>query len=225
MYSARRLGTCLLILAAAGVAAFAADDKSPSERWEGAVKSFAAADRKNPPPQNAILFIGSSSVARWKSLARDFPEYQVINRGFGGSQIADAVYYADRIVIPYRPRMIVLRSGNNDINAGKSPEQVFEDFKGFVAKVRAKLPGTRIVFISINPCPLRWANFSKESNANQLIRAYCTPARNLDYVDIVPGMLGPDGKPRPELYVSDRLHPNADGYKIWVDKLRRHLAK
>ena len=86
--------------------------------------------------------------------AQDYPDYKVINRGFGGSQIADSVYYADRIIIPYKPRLIVLQAGTNDINAGKSPEQVLADFKAFVEKVRAKLPDTRIAFLSINPAPV-----------------------------------------------------------------------
>ena len=118
--------------------------KSPSQPWEGDIRAFEAADKKSPPPQGGILFIGSSGIRMWKTLAQDFPEHQVLNRGFGGSQIADSVYYANRIVFPYKPRLIVLRAGGNDIAAGKTPEQCAADFRVFVEKVRAKLPETRI---------------------------------------------------------------------------------
>lgn len=217
------LASCVVLLTFVTAARLSAEEKSPSRRWEQTIEQFEAADRKSPPPEGAILFIGSSSIVRWKTLAEDFSEHKVINRGFGGSQIADATYFADRIVIPYKPRLIVLRSGSNDIAAGKSPEQVLADFQAFVAAVRAGLPKVRIVFLSSNPSLLRWANFPKETKANELIRAYCTPERNLDYINIVPGMLGPDGKPRPELYAADRLHPNAEAYKLWAAELRPHL--
>lgn len=198
---------------------------NPSERFEKDIQAFEAADSKNPPPQDAILFIGSSGIRMWKTLAQDFPEYKVINRGFGGSQIADSVYYADRIVIPYKPRLIVLRAGTNDIAAGKKPEQVAADYKAFVKKVREKLPQTRIVFMSLNPSPVRWANAEKEQKTNQLIRDYIAAHENenLDYIDSFTPMLGSDGKPRPELYAADRLHNTPEGYKLWVSLVKPHL--
>ncbi len=196
-----------------------------SEHWEADIRRFEAADRANPPPQNAVLFIGSSGIVLWKTLAQDFPEYKVINRGFGGSQIADSTFYADRIVFPYKPRLIVLRAGTNDIAAGKSPEQVFEDFKAFVATVRARLPQTRIVFMSLNPSIARWGNFAKESKANELIKAFIAADKNLTYIDTVGPMLGTDGKPRPELYASDKLHNSPEGYKLWAQLVHPHLAE
>jgi lysophospholipase L1-like esterase len=209
----------LFPLAARVVAA----DKSPSERWEADIRAFEAADQKSPPPQGAILFIGSSSIRRWETLAEDFPQHKVINRGFGGSQISDCVCFADRIVIPYQPKLIVFRAGGNDINAGKTPEQVVADFQTFVAKVHAKLPETRIAFMSLSASPARWANVERESKANRLIREYVASQKNVDYIDTCDVMLGPDGKPREELFVKDRLHPNAAGYKLWVPIVRRHL--
>src|SRR5436853_118273 len=131
--------TLLLALFFAGSAL--AQNKTNS--FEKDVLAFEASDKTNPPPKNAILFIGSSSIRMWKTLAQDFPDYRVINRGFGGSQISDSIYFADRIVIPYQPRAIVFYAGGNDINGGKSAETVFTDFKTFVGKVRAKLPDTK----------------------------------------------------------------------------------
>lgn len=200
-----------------------AAEKMGSERWQKAIDAFEAADKANPPPQGAILFIGSSTIVRWKTLAQDFPEHPVINRGFGGSQIADSVCYADRIVIPYRPRLIVLRAGGNDIHAGKTPQQVAADFQAFVEQVRAKLPEVRIAYMTINASPSRWANVEREKQANQLIKAYIAAGQNLDYIDTCDATLGADGKPREELFVQDRLHFNDDGYQVLASLVRKHL--
>jgi lysophospholipase L1-like esterase len=211
----------LMIFSAAS--ASPAAEKSPSQPWEGDIRAFEAADKECPPPQGAILFIGSSGIRLWKTLAQDFPEYQVINRGFGGSQIADSVHYADRIVFPYKPRLIVLRAGGNDIAAGKTPEQVADDFRAFVEKVRAKLPETRICYMAFNQTPARWQNAGKEKRLNRLIKDYIESHENLDYIDAASLMLGSDGKPRPELLVKDRLHCSAAGYKLWTAIVRPYL--
>ena len=214
------LASLLLVCAPALLAA----DPSPSQRWEEDIKAFEMADRRNPPPQDAILFIGSSSIKLWKTLARDFPKHTIINRGFGGSQIADATLYADRIIFPCKPRLIVLGAGGNDIHAGKTPEQVAEDFKAFVEKVRECLPDVRIAFFSINPAPVRAAEMDKQRHANQLIKDYIAYGKNLDYINIFDAFLGPDGQPREDLFVADHLHPNAAGYDLRVELTRLHLG-
>jgi lysophospholipase L1-like esterase len=216
--------SCFLIPLLMGCLSAAAADPTPATPWESSIQRFEQADRRDPPPQNAVLFVGSSGIVMWTTLAEDFPKHTVISRGFGGSHISDSVRYADRIVIPYRPRLIVLRAGTNDMAAGKTPEQVFADFKAFVSVVRAKLPHTRIAFMSINPSIARWGNFAKETRANELIKAYIASNKNLDYIDVVAAMLGPDGKPRPDLYGPDRLHNSREGYKLWTALVRPHLG-
>src|SRR6266404_3697295 len=104
--------------------AICAEGEHNFAKWEKEIAAYEQMDRTNPPPKGSALFIGSSTVRLWKSLAQDFPDHQVINRGFGGSEIVDATHFADRIVFPYKPRIIFLRSGGNDIHGGKSPEQV-----------------------------------------------------------------------------------------------------
>ena len=203
----------------------AASSTLNSVRWEKEIRAFERDDVTSPPPAGAIVFIGSSSTRLWKTLARDFPGHAVINRGFGGSQIADSVAFADRIVIPYRPRMVVLQAGGNDIAAGKSPERVLTDFKAFVEKVRARLPETRIAFLSIHPAPVRWAQAERQKRANMFIKEYTESAQNLDFIDLWDQFLGPDGKPREDLFMKDRLHNNAAGYKIRADVVRPHLPK
>jgi lysophospholipase L1-like esterase len=192
-------------------------------RFEKEIRAFEKEDAKNPPPKNAIVFVGSSGIRLWKTLAQDFPNHRVINRGFGGSHISDSTYFADRILIPYKPKMIILRAGTNDIQAGKSPERVAADLKAFMEKVRGALPETRLVFLSLNPSPSRWANIEKERRANELIQAYIATQPNMEFIDISTSMLGPDGLPRPELYIADRLHPSAEGYKLWTSIVAPHL--
>jgi lysophospholipase L1-like esterase len=187
-----------------------------TNRFDADIAAFEAKDRTNPPPKDAILFIGSSSIRLWKTLERDFPEHKVINRGFGGSEIGDSVRFADRIVVPYRPKLVVMYAGGNDINAGKMPEQVAGDFKAFVEKVRAKLPQTRIAYISIAPNPARWSQVERVKRANELIREFTKASSNLAFIDVFPHMLGEDGQPRPEIFGDDRLHMNERGYALWT---------
>ena len=192
-------------------------------RFEGAVKAFEAQDKRNPPPTGAVLFLGSSSIERWKTLATDFPNTQVINRGIGGTHIEDTTYFADRLVLPYKPRLIILGAGTNDIADNMTPAQVFAEFQAFVTKVRAALPDTRIAFLGINPAPSRWAQRDNQQAANRLIKNYTASGRNMDYIELWDVLLGPDGKPRPELYVGDGLHPSTAGYQIRADVVRPHL--
>lgn len=194
-------------------------------KWESEIKAFESADKTNPPPPGAILFVGSSSIRLWKTLAQDFSEYNVINRGFGGSQIADSVAFADRIVIPCRPKAIVLYAGDNDLAAGKSPRQVFADFRAFAQKIQASLPETRIVFLCIKPSPSRWHLVEEIKTANRMIANYCRQKKRLIYIDIFKPMLGPDGKPRAELFLEDRLHMNSKGYALWTRIIKSRLQE
>ena len=194
-------------------------------RWEKAIAAFEKADKANPPPKGAILFVGSSTIVRWKTLAEDFPNHKIINRGFGGNQICDSTHFADRMIFPYEPKAIFLRAGGNDINSGKTPEQVFADFKEFVAKVHEKLPNTEIVFIGLAPSVARWKNAEKEKSLNTMIEQFTKQNPRLKYIDTYSMTLGADGQPRPELFVADKLHFNADGYKLLVERVRPFLPK
>lgn len=189
---------------------------NPHARWEKEIAALEEKDRENPPEKGGIVFVGSSSIKKWTTLQKDFPRHRVLNRGFGGSQLSDAVYFADRIVIPYAPRMIVVYSGGNDINAGKSPEDVFAAFKAFVEKVRAKLPEVPIAYISIAGNPKRWAQVEKVKAANAMVEDYIGKNRNLKYIDVFSQMLGSDGLPLPDIFVEDNLHMNPKGYALWT---------
>ena len=170
-----------------------------------------------------MLFIGSSTIRLWTTLAEDFPDHKVINRGFGGSEIVDSTYFSGRIVFPYEPTMVFFRAGGNDLWNGKSPEQVFADYQEFCSNAHEKLPGTKVVWLSWDHTPSRWKQADKEKRLNQLVKDYTESAPWLLYIDTADMVMGPDGKPRPELFLSDQLHLNADGYKLLAEKVRPYL--
>ena len=185
------------------------------------INAFQAADQKQMPPTGAVLFLGSSSIRFWTTLARDFPEIPVINRGFGGSLIQESTRYADRIVIPYKPKMIVFCAGTNDLAyGGKNPEQVFQDYKDFVAKIHEALPDTRIIYLSINPTVARWKLESEILETNHLIEDFAithnSKAEKLNFINTHPQLLTPDGQPQPSLLRTDGLHFNTEGYQVWT---------
>ena len=214
------------LLLTAGVLPFvSAAAEHDSSRWEKSIARFEAADKKEMPKPGGVLFIGSSSIRLWKTLKGDFPGVAVVRRGFGGSQIADSVHFAGRIVHPYQPRQIVMYAGDNDVASGKSPEAVLADFQTFVKVVHAKLPKTRIAFIAIKPSIARWKLSGKMAQANALIRAACDKEKRLEFIDIWQSMLGQDGKPKPNLFVKDGLHLNANGYALWTSIVKPYLAK
>ena len=184
-----------------------------------------AQDKINPPPKGEILFIGSSTVKRWTTLAQDFPQHKVINRGFGGTQIVDATHFADRLIFPHEPKLIFLRAGGNDLNAGKSAEQVFADYQEFVAKIQARLPKTEIVFISLSPSIKRWAQADKEKALNGMVQKFIAGKPGLKYLETNDLVLGKDGMPREELFVADKLHFNAEGYKLMTARVKPALPK
>jgi hypothetical protein len=205
--------------------AIGAETNHNFSRWEGEIAAYEAADRTNPPPRGGVLFIGSSTIRLWKTLARDFPGQPVINRGVGGCQIVDCTYFADRIVFPYQPRQIVFRCGGNDLWDGKSPETVFTDFKDFVTTVHARLPDTEIVFVSLSPTVARLKGAAKEKSFNTLVQEYVRNQPRLKYVETYDMVLDTDGQPRSDLLVEDRLHFNSRGYELLAERVRPFVLK
>ncbi len=206
-------------------AASAAGTNHNFAKWEKAISAYEQVDATNPPAKGSIEFIGSSTIAYWKTLARDFPGQPVFNRGFGGSEIVDSTHFAPRVIFPYAPKMILFRAGGNDLWAGKPPEQVFADFEEFAETVHARLPETKIVFISWSPTPSRWTQHEKEKTLNVLAEDYIRGKPFLQYIETYDLPLGADGRPRPELFMPDQLHFNADGYKLLADRVRPFLPK
>lgn len=209
----------LLALLAMSWLTSAAAQIAPPDRWEADIAAFEAADRADPPAPGGVVFIGSSSIRLWDTLHHDFPDTPIIQRGFGGSEIRDATRHAGRIVVPYRPRLVVLYAGDNDLSEGRTPELVRDDFAAFVERVRRDLPDVAIAFIAIKPSPARANLLDTARRANALVEAYARSQRAIRYIDIVTPMLGADGQPRPELFGADALHLNRSGYELWITRI------
>jgi lysophospholipase L1-like esterase len=183
--------------------------------FDEAIAAFVDADRAAMPPPCATLFVGSSSIRFWRSLKEDFPDRTVINRGFGGSTVWEVVHYFDRVVTPYRPREIVFYAGENDINAGRTPDEAYADFVQFMRLKEQKLGATPVWYISAKPSKLRVDQFGQQSALNARIRALAETRDDLAYIDIVAAMLKPDGAPK-DIFVADNLHMTPDGYALWT---------
>ena len=213
----------LLILALLPSLAQACADR-PGQ-WREDIAAFAAADHAHPPPAHPVVFVGSSSIRMWSSLAADFPGRAVINRGFGGSRIPDATYYADRLLAPYHPRAIVLYAGDNDLAEGCTPEQVRDAFAAFVRRARSLDARVPIAFIAIKPSVARKSLLPEIRQANALVREYARSQKGVDYLDVFTPMLGADGKPQPKWFGADGLHMNRQGYRLWTSLVRDWLHR
>lgn len=193
--------------------------------WEKDMQAFAKADRMNPPHKGGIVFTGSSSIRLWPNLSKQFPNRNVINRGFGGSHLSDVMTWADQVIFRYEPRQVVVYAGDNDIANGNSAEKVAQDFARLFQKIRGRLPSAKIAFISIKPSPSRVAYQATIQKANQLIQNFLKKQRNAAYIDVFSSMVNPAGRPKAEWFRADSLHMNEKGYEQWAKKIGPYLVK
>ena len=198
--------------------------------WERSIRKFEKQDQKNGIEKDFILFTGSSSIVYWKKLNEDMAPLNVLNRGFGGSQIPDVTHYVDRIVLPYKPKGIVFYAGENDITGlfvskKKTAEEVRDSFKQFYEKVTSSYSEVPIYFISIKPPKRRKKFWSEMQKANDLIENYCASLDNLHYINIVEPMLDKDGYVQTDLFKWDGIHMNSKGYEIWTSIIKPILLQ
>lgn len=187
--------------------------KAPA--FDEAIAAFGEADRAAMPPRCATLFVGASSIRFWRSLKEDFPDRTVINRGFGGSTIWEVDHYFDRVVAPYKPKEIVFYAGENDLNAGRTPDQAYADFVQFMRLKDKALGATPVWFISAKPSKLRFDQLAQQTALNTKIRALANTRDDLAYIDVVAAMQKPDGTPK-DIFVEDNLHMTPEGYALWT---------
>lgn len=221
-YKLAFLASWVIATVSTGWAADQDPKKHDPHRWDKQIAAFEKADQETMPPKNGILFVGSSSIRYW-NLEKSFPGKPVINRGFGGSEISDSLFFADRIIIKHQPRIIVFYAGDNDLARGKSSARVVKDYQAFVAKIHGALPRTRIIFVAIKPSIARWKLIKPIRQANSQILAITKKDPLQVFLDVDAPMIGSDGKPKPELFIKDGLHLNVAGYKLWNSLLRPHL--
>jgi lysophospholipase L1-like esterase len=194
------------------------------ERWRASLEGFAAQDKLTAPLPGGVLFVGSSSIRLWNDMESAFQSTAIIKRGFGGSLMRDCTRYVEQLVLPYRPRLVVVYAGDNDLAEGRTPADVLASYTEFVERVREALPDTRIAYLSIKPSPLRAALMPLAQRTNQLIATYSAQAANLDFIDVYSKMLDAEGRPRRELFLADALHLNPQGYAIWRSVIAQHLT-
>ncbi len=193
--------------------------------WEKEISAYERSDTTNPPASGSFVFIGSSTIRFWVTLAQDFPGEPVVNRGFGGSEILDSIYFAPRILFPYAPRKVFLRAGGNDLAAGRSVDKVFADFEEFAEVTHAKLPAAKIYYICCSPTVARWKQHDKEGRLNALVADFIKDKAYLQYINTDDLPMGTNGLPRPELFRPDGLHFNAAGYKLLAERVRPFVVQ
>jgi lysophospholipase L1-like esterase len=185
-----------------------------AKRFAERVAAYEAGDAATPPPTDAVLLAGDSQFDRWKTVREDLPGYTLINRGIDSFRTDDLIQYADRLIVAYKPRLVVLHVGGNDLTRGKTPEQLLADTQTLIAKIRAGLPGVKIAWSSTTPGPGRWEQAEKRKAANALVKAWAATQKDVVFIDLWDAMLTPDKQPREDLWVADRVHPNHAGYQI-----------
>jgi lysophospholipase L1-like esterase len=191
------------------------------------IKAFRTADSTSMPPQNAILLVGSSSFTKWKDVQDYFPAHIMLNRGFGGSSLRDVIYYANDVILKYKPKQILIYCGENDIAGSSSvtANTVLERFKTLYAIIRSKFKKVPIAFISMKPSPSREKYLATMQKGNALIKSFMEQQKRSSYIDVYSSMLDANGKILTHIFLSDKLHMNAEGYKIWQGVIAPYLVK
>jgi lysophospholipase L1-like esterase len=189
--------------------------------YEAEIRAFEEADRASPPVPGRVLFVGSSSIRMWVTLAEDMAPAPVVNRGFGGSKTAEVLAVFDRIVTVQAPSVIVYYCGDNDLGTDNTDwESAANGFIAFDRLARALWPRVRVFYIPIKPSVARWGNWEAMSRANEAVREYCEGTEGAEYLDTATPMLGVDGRPDPSLFLEDGLHLNEKGYAVWAAVVR-----
>jgi lysophospholipase L1-like esterase len=187
-----------------------------SEKWEETIKRFETADAAKPPVKGGVLLVGGSNARRWTDVSDYFPDHKVLNRGFGGARLENVLYYVDRIVLPYAPKVIILNAGGNDLSSGSSPQQICDAARAFITKVEASLPDTKIFIVGIPP--VRRAAQTPDGldglrKMNRMMEEMTKTQKHVEFIDLFPSFLDDKGEHRAELFVEDGTHFSPKGYK------------
>lgn len=211
------------VVSCAGIVYLAQGNQTNESRWESRIQAFETQDQDSFPPSNAILFVGSSSIVFWRSLADDMAPLTVINRGFGGSQMFELNQFRDRIVVPYKPKAVLVYEGDNDVASGKDPDEILSEYQDFLSHLHKNLPETDVYLIAVKPSISRKHLWPVMQDVNRRLQVLATQHGHVEFLDIATPMLNDDGSINPDLFVADNLHMNAAGYAIWTEVIRPKL--
>jgi hypothetical protein len=213
---ARRFGVAALFAVGLGVASLtepgAQAPQGQQIRFAEQVQAYLDRDRTSPPPAEGVLFIGSSIFRQWSGVAEQMAPLPAFNRAFGGSRTWEILHYMDRLVLPYRPRIIVYYCGSNDINANEPADAIVDRVRAFVERVHRALPATRVFFVSVNKAPQKREKWDVVDAVNREVAALAATLPHLEYIDVNPALFDASGEPRLELYRNDLLHFHAPAY-------------
>ncbi len=193
------------------------------KRFEKAIKVLTEKEHNFSKNKKRIVFAGSSSIRMWKDVQAAFPEYNVINNGFGGSHFSDLVYYYDELILRPQPDILFIYEGDNDIASGKNPKLIIKEAKQLISKIQKDLPQTRIVLIGAKPSLARWKLKKEYMKLNGLLEHLAKKTKGVGYADVWSAMVDENGDVFTDIFVDDNLHMNEKGYKIWEEVIGKHL--
>ena len=221
---ARVIPSLLVVIGIATPAAAQTGTIDPT-RFEQAIQAFEAEDRAMMPPAGAIVVTGSSSIRRWHpSLKQDLAPLTVVPRGFGGSTMQDVEHFLDRIVLPYKPRAVVIYEGDNDTGRyGVPPAEIAGRLGAIVERVHAALPSTRVYVMSVKPSLARVGVWDKAQETNLLYQQLAADNDLVSYIDVATPFLRADGKVMDDIFIADGLHLNEKGTRIWASTIKAAL--
>ncbi len=198
--------------------------QSPT-RFQAEIDQFKADKTDYSKSKNLILFTGSSTIRMWTSLKEDFSDRNVLNRGFGGSYMSELLFYADTLILTYKPRIIFIYEGDNDLGSGQKADDILESARLLVEKIRKKLPGSTICFFSAKPSLARWNLHEKFVDFNARLEKLAGKYPKVYYLDTWTPMIGADGNVMNDIFLADGLHMNRKGYDIWKEAVNEFLSK
>jgi lysophospholipase L1-like esterase len=202
---------------------FSGSTSHAQNQWEEEIKAFEKSDSSKFPAKGCILLTGSSTIRLWESLPEEMNGKQIVNRGFGGSEISDLITYAPKIIYPYKPSKLLIYSGTNDLANGKAVDSVFNDFKQLYEGLAENLPQCKVYYISIQCAPVRKNLRTEMTQLNQLIKAYLKKQKSGEYIDFFNLLTDKTGMPDPAYFIDDQLHMNQKGYDKWLHALKPFL--
>jgi lysophospholipase L1-like esterase len=229
MEAVKRVQVCVaaggIVLAALGTARVQAAETSVAARdpevtrWEPDIAALEALDGREADPPDAILFVGSSSIRLWDSIAADMAPWSVVRRGYGGARYRDLCHFAPRLVANHDPRAIVVFVGNDIVKPGESPAvaEVMVDVRATLAGIRGRHPRVPVCFVAVTPTESRWRMWPEISRLNAALEALAADDAGTFFIATAERFLDPDtGRPIPELFRDDRLHLSQAGYAVWA---------
>lgn len=156
----------------------------------------------------------------WKDISTYYPEHQIINTGFGGSEMSDLLYHLEHTVLKFAPVKVFIYVGENDVDSGRPITLIIEQTEKVVETIESKFPDCQIILISAKPSLVRWHLHPAYEKLNQEFEDLANKDANRKYVNIWDVMLNDRGVVNPSLFIGDGLHMNKAGYDIWGRVIR-----